>query len=129
MNWIERHWGEPWYSKAKKDILQLVRFVFLVLNGASYSAPKMHEYRERSAASECEEEWQVDGVNATNGGPGYLNIAAHYGLEDEMDIRGDSGGNVQSIDHEYLAYTTAAPSMKTVDILKFWEVWLCHHFF
>ncbi len=121
MNWIRKHWGTDYFAKAKNDILQLVRFVFLFLNGVSYSAPKMRDYRKRSDAGESEEQLQVHRAKTTNDVPAYLNIAAAYGLEDDMEI-GYSGGVVQSVEQEYMAYTTAAASELSVDILRFWEV-------
>ena len=83
----------------------------------------MHEYREKS---QNEDQWaQLHGANTSNPScqyDTYLDIAAEYGLENDMDIGNLGDGNPQTVEHEYQAYITGALSPKTVDILRFWEV-------
>lgn len=50
-----------------------------------------------------------------------MSLADQYDIADEMEI-GESSQTSQTIEQEYQAYITATLSLKTVDILKFWEV-------
>ena len=81
----------------------------------------MVEYREKNKK---EGPAQTLGADAADPGIGemakYFSIAADYGIDD-MDI-GESGGDEQTVEQEYQAYITAPLSLKTVSILKFWEV-------
>jgi hypothetical protein len=81
----------------------------------------MHDYHEKNVAGKNEEQVDANTTDHTQEHERYFDIAAEYGLEDEMEI-GDSGCNVQSVEQEYMAYTTAALSDKSVNTLKFWEV-------
>lgn len=49
-----------------------------------------------------------------------MSLTKQYG-EEEIDI-GEPGWISQSIEQEFISYTTAPLSGKSVDILKFWEV-------
>jgi hypothetical protein len=55
--------------------------------------------------------------------PGYMSLAAQYGLGDEMEIGGSTGSRHQAtIEEEYSSYITAPLSPASMDILKFWEI-------
>jgi hypothetical protein len=91
----------------------------------------MAEYYEKSAPGQNQgQSLQVEIANAVGHDRGYepyLDVAAEYGLEDEMDI-GNLGGDVQTVDQEYQAYVMGTPSSKAVDILKFWEAGVYNDF-
>ena len=53
--------------------------------------------------------------------PKYMSLADQYGIADEMET-GESSETTKSIEQEYQAYITAILSLKTINILKFWEV-------
>ena len=77
----------------------------------------MREYREREIAATPDQSVPP----ATAEVPAYMSLAAQYGVTD-MEI-GDSGIGDQTIEQEYQAYIMAPLSPKTMDILKFWEVY------
>jgi hypothetical protein len=89
----------------------------------------MLEYREKAATGADSDEGspsEPQGQAAHPGnrdsiGPKYMALAAQYGLNDDMNI-GDSSENEQTVEQEYQAYITAQCSLKSIDILKFWEV-------
>ena len=82
---------------------------------------KMLEYRENATTGEEQLAAPSGGSLAT---PQYMSLAEQYGIGVEMEI-GGSGAGDQTIEQEYQSYVTAALSLKTIDILKFWEV--CHN--
>ena len=122
LSWIKRHWETKFIAKAESNLRDLVGLVFIFVNGVSSSVPKMTEYREKSDTSEDVAE---SAQNTTDHGSGYvprhMSLAAVYNIEEEMDT-GSIGESVQTVEQEYQAYITGALSMKTVDILKYWEV-------
>ena len=67
----------------------------------------MHNYHEKNVASKNEEQVDVNTTDHTQEHKRYFDIAVEYGLENEMEI-GDLECNVQSVEQEYMAYTTAA---------------------
>ena len=82
----------------------------------------MTEYREKSDTSEDVAESAQNTIDHGSGYvPRHMSLAAVYNIEEEMDT-GSIGESVQTVEQEYQAYITGALSMKTVDILKYWEV-------
>ena len=81
----------------------------------------MHDYHEKNVASKNEEQADANTTDHTQEHERYFDITAEYGLEDEMEIE-DLGGNVQSVEQEYMTYTMAALLDKSVNTLKFWKV-------
>jgi hypothetical protein len=79
---------------------------------------KMLEYRENATT----EEEQPKAPSASSVAPHFMSLSEQYGLEDEMEIGGTSDTGDQTVEQEFESYITAALSLKTVDILKFWEV-------
>ena len=126
MSWIKKHWGETYIARAESNILQLVCLAILFLNRVSSSAFKMKDYRAKLAADEDGDQLSpVDIANATGHGRGYeayLDIDAQYGIEEDMETDNASTVNEQSVEQEYVAYTTAVLLGITVNILKYWEV-------
>jgi hypothetical protein len=86
----------------------------------------MLEYRDRISRTEGQSAQSgADPIEHqdTSEMPKYMSLAEQYGFSDDMDIGGSTdNGTEQTVEQEYLAYITAPPSSKTVDILKFWEV-------
>lgn len=82
---------------------------------------KMREYREKMRGTAGDPPTQTSNPLSTEDAPRYMSLADQYGIADEMEI-GESSQTSQTIEQEYQAYITAALSLKTVDILKFWEV-------
>ena len=78
----------------------------------------MGEYRENvTAEAETEQPASEDPQ------PGYMSLAAQYGLGDEMEIGGSTSSAHQAmIEEEYSSYITAPLFPASMDILKFWEV-------
>jgi hypothetical protein len=55
--------------------------------------------------------------------PGYMLLAAQYGLGDKMEIGGSiSSHHRATIEEEYSSYITVPLSPASMNILKFWEV-------
>ena len=52
MSWVKNHWEEKYIATAERSIWDLVRLVFIFLNGILSVAPKMAQYCEKSATSE-----------------------------------------------------------------------------
>jgi hypothetical protein len=77
----------------------------------------MREYRENSTEAATANEQPAP----ENSQPGYMSLAAQYGLGDEMEI-GGSTSLQETIEQEFSSYTTASLSSSSVDIIKFWEV-------
>jgi len=75
----------------------------------------MAEYRENTTEAETER------VIPEDLQPGFMSLAAQYGLGDEMEIGGSPHDQV-TIEQEYSTYIAAALSPALVDIIKFWEV-------
>ena len=84
----------------------------------------MLEYCEKSADNE-EHSAQADDVGDATGVAGkmptYMDLAADYGIELEMEIS-EPSEKVQTVEQEYQAYITSALSPRSVNILRFWEV-------
>lgn len=78
----------------------------------------MEEYCENAESEDATV--SIDLVTAT-GGLSYMLLAAQYGLPDDMEI-GSSGSHQATIKQEFQSYITAPLSLKSMDILKFWEV-------
>ena len=81
----------------------------------------MREYREKMRGTAGDPPTPTSNPLSTEDAPRYMSLADQYGIADEMEI-GESSQTSQTIEQEYQAYITAALSLKTVDILKFWEV-------
>lgn len=60
---------------------------------------------------------------SNNESPAYLGLASQYGLSDEMDIQaGDFDPIQQTAEQEYQAYLKSPSTLKTANIIKYWEV-------
>ena len=83
----------------------------------------MLEYREKATTTNDEEPRIPDNrANSGDVGEIYMDLAAQYGLGDDMTISDPGDNRQQTIQEEYQAYVTAPRSSKAVDPLKFWEV-------
>jgi hypothetical protein len=74
----------------------------------------------------CENAESEDATASTNlvtatWGLSYILLAAQYRLPDDMEISG-TGSHQATIKQEFQSYITAPLSLKSMDILKFWEV-------
>ena len=83
----------------------------------AYLALKMADYR---AVSGAEPPILSSAVPSTDEMPGYMTLGAQYGIVNEMDIMVNSGQ--KTIEKEYQAYIMVVTSLKTINILGFWEV-------
>ena len=86
----------------------------------------MLEYCEKTTNNEVEEGHILDN-RAYSGdvgvGEGYMQLAAQYGLDDDMLIGNPSDNRQQqTVDEELQAYAAAPCSSRDVTSLKFWEV-------
>ena len=53
---------------------------------------------------------------------GWDQLAQQYGLDDMIELNDNSVQPQQTVDEEFLAYTTALLSARDTNIIKFWEV-------
>jgi hypothetical protein len=81
----------------------------------------MREYCDKMSSSAGESISVPLGTDSIEDMPMYMSLADQYGIADEMEI-GESSAITQTIEQEYQAYITAALSLKSINILKFWEV-------
>jgi hypothetical protein len=122
LSWVKNHWEEKYIAMAERSIRDLVRLVFIFLNGVSSAAPKMAQYREKGATSEDAERSGQNIVRSpVSNLYGGRDLDLQYGIQMEMGIEG-TDEIVQTVEQEYQAYITGALSRGGVDILKFWEV-------
>jgi hypothetical protein len=122
LGWVRTHWEKKYIVMAEKSIRELVRLVFIILNGASSAAPKMGQYREKDTTSEhAEQSAQTTVRSPVSNLYGGRDLDLQYGIQMEMGI-GATDETVQTVEQEYQAYVTGALSSSHVDILKFWEV-------
>jgi hypothetical protein len=117
MSWIKQHWEEEYIEDAKAKILETVSCSRHSESEVLIWVVKMLEYRDNAAT---EEEQPPKALSSA--APQFMSLAEQYGLGDEMEIGSGSGPDEQTIEQEYDLYVTAALSVKTIDILKFWEV-------
>jgi hypothetical protein len=86
---------------------------------------KMRDYRKIAATNneEVEDPLIPDSRTYSEGiGEAYMELAAQYGLPNDMIIGNPCETQQQTVDQEYQAYVTAPCSPKDVKPLKFWEV-------
>jgi hypothetical protein len=122
LSWVRTQWENKYIVMAEKNIRELVRLVFIILNGASSAAPKMGQYREKGTPSEHAEQPALNTVRSpVSNLYGGHDLDLQYGIQMEMGI-GATDEIVQTVEQEYQAYVTGALSCGNVDILKFWEV-------
>ena len=124
MAWINKHWGDDYVRMAKETIEEMVSlFLYGAIVRLSSCIPdKMLEYREK--ATNSDEEPLIPDNRAYSGDVGepYMDLAAQYGLGDDMTISNPGDNQQQTIQEEYQAYVTALRSLRDVSPLKFWEV-------
>jgi hypothetical protein len=124
MSWIRKHWEAQYISDAEEKIRRTVRDFPTLISYAQNDSPNLHkmrEYRDKMSSSAGESTSVPQGTDSTEDMPMYMSLADQYGIADEMEI-GESSATMQTIEQEYQAYITAVLSLKTVNILKFWEV-------
>ena len=82
----------------------------------------MLEYREKTT-THGEEPRQSDNLaHSGHVGHGFMDLAAQYGLGDDMAINNLGDRRRQTTEEEYQAYVTAPHPSNDVSPLKFWEV-------
>ena len=82
----------------------------------------MSEYREKATTNDEEPPIPDNRASSTDVREAYMNLAAQYGLEDDMTIGNPGGSRQQTTQEEYQAYVAAPCSPHDVAPLKFWEV-------
>ena len=53
---------------------------------------------------------------------GWESLASEYDLQDMMDMENNANPILPTVDEEFITYTTALLSPKSINIVKFWEV-------
>jgi len=53
---------------------------------------------------------------------GWESLASEYDLQDMMDMENNTNPVLPTVDEEFITYTTAPLSPKSINIVKFWEV-------
>jgi len=53
---------------------------------------------------------------------GWESLASEYDLDDMIDMENNANPTLQTVDEEFITYTTAPLSPKSTNIVKFWEV-------
>jgi hypothetical protein len=116
MSWIQTQWDNKYIEDDKIKILKMGSRCYDIIPTKLFY--KMEEYCE-NVTTEAETEQPA----SKDSQPGYMSLAAQYGLKDEMEIGGSTSSCHQAtIEEEYLSYITAPLSPASMDILKFWEV-------
>ena len=82
----------------------------------------MFEYREKATTDGEEPRIPDNRASSRSLRPAYMNLAAQYGLDDDMIIGSPGGDRQHTVQEEYQAYMTAPCSPTDVAPLKFWEV-------
>lgn len=125
MAWINKHWGDDYVRMAKETIEEMVSlFLYGAIVRLSSCIPdKMLEYREKATNSDDEEPLIPDNrAYSEDVGEPYMDLAAQYGLGDDMTISNPGDNRQQTIQEEYQAYVTALCLPRDVSPLRFWEV-------
>jgi hypothetical protein len=59
---------------------------------------------------------------------GWENLASEYDLDDMMDLENEADHVLPTVEEEFVTYTTALLSLKSMNIVRFWEVSNCNVF-